>query len=332
LAEDIPNKRGRQHIALQPPPAQRDSEEFSPMTYEISAVRQDPDFESFTAAPVAGALGATIEGLDINQSLTDLAAEEIQQALVHFHVLFFHGLDLTPAQHTKFAKVFGNVQMGGTIPRLEEQPEVKKQEYTAQANIGGDVNMHCDDTFKEIPSKCSLLYGVEMPPSGGDTIWVNTEAAYAGLSKPMQQMLDGLTAVHDLADKFGLNSWGYPDHKTRVKIAEHYPPVEHPVIRIHPISGRKSIYVNEMVTTQINGIPKDESDVLLRFLISHLKKPQYQVRLQWPKTGTLVIWDNRSTQHVVMPDFQPQYRLNHRVAIEDTIRPEAPANAIRSVA
>jgi taurine dioxygenase len=302
------------------------------MTYEISAVRQDPEFESFTAAPVAGSLGATIGGLDISQPLTTVAEREIQQALVHFHVLFFHGLDLTPAQHTEFAKVFGEVQMGGTIPRLEEQPEVKKQEYTKQAGIGGDVNMHADDTFVEVPSRCSLLYGVDMPPAGGDTIWINTEAAYAALSKPMQKMLEGLTAVHDLASRFGLNSWGNPDHKMRVKIEEHYPPVEHPVIRVHPESGRKSIFVNEMVTTRINGVPEDESQLLLHYLFNHLKKPLFQVRLHWPKTGTLVVWDNRSTQHLILPDFQPQYRLNHRVAIKDTVRPQAPAEALRSVA
>jgi taurine dioxygenase len=222
--------------------------------------------------------------------------------------------------------------MGGTIPRLEEQPEVKKQEYTQQAGIGGDVNMHADDTFKEIPSKCSLLYGVKMPPAGGDTIWINTEAAYAALSEPMKAMLDGLTAVHDLADKFGLNKWGMADHEARVKISEHYPPVIHPVICVHPESGRKSIYVNEMVTTRIVGIPDEESKTLLEFLIRHLKKPEFQVRLHWPETGTLVIWDNRSAQHEVMPDFQPQYRLNHRVAIKDTVRPQAPADAIRSAA
>jgi taurine dioxygenase len=302
------------------------------MTYEISAVRQDPEFANFTATPVGGCIGATIEGLDITQPLSDADAAEIQQALVHYHVLFFHGLDLTPAQHVAFAKIFGEVQMGGTIPRLEEQPEVKKQEYTQQASVSGDVNMHTDDTFKEIPSRCSLLYGVEMPLAGGDTIWVNTEAAYAALSEPMKNMLDGLTAVHDLAARFGLNSWGNPDHKVRQKIEENYPPVEHPVIRIHPVSGRKSIYVNEMVTTRINGIPEDESKLLLEFLINHLKKPLFQIRLHWPRTGTLVIWDNRSTQHVVLPDFQPQYRLNHRVAIEDTVRPAGPNSAMKIVA
>ena len=214
---------------------------------------------------------------------------------------------------------------------MTEQPEVKKQEYTQQASVGGDVNMHADDTFKEIPSKCSLLYGVAMPPAGGDTIWVNTEAAYAALSQPLQTMLDGLTAVHDLASRFGLNSWGNPDHKMRMKIEEHYPPVEHPVIRVHPESGRKSIFVNEMVTTRINGIPEDESRLLLHFLFNHLKKPIFQVRLHWPRTGTLVIWDNRSTQHVILPDFQPQYRCNHRVAIEDTARPIGPGKALHSV-
>jgi taurine dioxygenase len=302
------------------------------MTYETSAVRQDPDFQTFSATPVGSTIGAVIEGLDITAALSEQAAAEIQQALVHYHVLFFHGLDLTPAQHAAFAKTFGEVQMGGTIPRLEEQPEVKKQEYTKQASVGGDVNMHADDTFTEIPSRCSLLYGVDMPPAGGDTIWINTEAAYAALSEPLQEMLNKLTAVHDLAARFGLNSWGNPDHKMRQKIEEHYPPVEHPVIRVHPESGRKSIFVNEMVTTRINGVPEDESALLLHFLFNHLKKPMFQVRLHWPKTGTLVVWDNRSTQHVILPDFQPQYRCNHRVAIADNVKPVGPAQALKSVA
>ncbi len=302
------------------------------MTYEFSATRQDPEFNSFTATPVGAALGATIEGLDFTRPLSDLASREIQQALVHFHVLMFHGLDLTPAQHTQFAKEFGEVQMGGSIPRLEEQPEVKKQEYTQQAAVTGDVNMHADDTFVEVPSKCSLLYGVNMPPAGGDTIWINTEAAYAALSKPMQKMLDGLTAVHDLASTFGFNSWGNPDHAMRQKIEEKYPPVEHPVIRVHPESGRRSIFVNEMVTTKINGVPTDEGDMLLKFLIVHLKKPIFQVRLHWPSQGTLVVWDNRSTQHLILPDFQPQYRLNHRVAIKDDVRPIGPTQALQSAA
>jgi len=302
------------------------------MTYENSAVRQDPEFKYFTASAVGSSIGAVIEGLDITQPLNAAAAAEITQAMAHFHVLFFQGLELTSAQNLQFRRVYGLVQMEGTIPRLEEQPEVKKQEYTQYASVGGDVNMHADDTFKEVPSKCSLLYGVDMPPAGGDTIWVNTEAAYAALSDPMKSMLDGLTAVHDLAARFGLNSWGNPDHKMRVTIEEHYPPIEHPVIRVHPETGRKSIFVNEMVTTRINGINEDESKVILDYLINHLKKPLFQVRLHWPKTGTLVVWDNRNTQHLILPDFQPQYRCNHRVAIEDDARPIGPAEALKEVA
>ncbi len=302
------------------------------MTYEFSAVRQDPPFSHFNASPVGGALGAEITGLDLQQPLSDAAGAELRQALVHYHVLFFHGLDLTPAQHLDVAKVFGTPQMGGTIPRHADVPEVKVQEYTNQSRIGGDVNMHADDTFKEIPSRASLLYGVDMPPAGGDTIWINTEAAYAALSEPMKQMLDQLTSVHDLASRFGLNSWGNPDHKQRQMIEEHYPPVEHPVISVHPESGRKSIYVNEMVTTRINGVPEDESHLLLHFLFSHLKKPIFQVRLHWPKSGTLVIWDNRSTQHLILPDFQPQYRKNHRIAIEDDRRPVGPMGELKPAA
>ena len=302
------------------------------MTYETSAVRQDPDFSSFTAAPVGSYIGATIEGLDLSQPLSETAKKELYEAVLHYHVIFFHGQNLTEAQHAELAKVFGTIQMGGTIPRHEDVPEVKVQEYTNYAKVGGDVNMHADDTFKEVPSKMSLLYGVDMPPAGGDTFWINTEAAYKALSEPMQQMLDQLTAVHDLASTFGLNSWGNPDHKMRQTIEEHYPPVEHPVVSVHPETGRKSIFVNEMVTTRINGVPEDESKMLLHFLINHLKKPIFQVRLHWPKTGTLAIWDNRSCQHLILPDFQPQYRKNHRVAIEGESRPVGPGQKLKSAA
>lgn len=293
------------------------------MTYDFAGRRSDPDFTHFEARPVGGALGATIAGLDVASPLNPAAVRELRAALVHFHVLFFHNLDLTPAEHVAFARNFGDVQMGGTIPRLEEQPEVKKQEYTQYSAVSGDVNMHADDTFKEIPSRCSVLYGVSMPPAGGDTIWVNTEAAYAALSEPMQAMLDGLEAVHDLAATFGFDENGNPDHAMRVRISEHYPPVTHPVIRVHPESGRKSIFVNEMVTTRILGVTTDESALLLRYLVAHLKNPLFQVRLHW-SNGTLVVWDNRSTQHLILPDFQPQYRCNHRVAIEDDVRPAGP--------
>jgi len=302
------------------------------MTYELSSVRQDPDWKNFTASPIGSTIGATITGLDVTRPISDEAADEIRQALIHYHTLRFDGLDLTPAQHVAFSKVFGEVQMGGTIPRLEEQPEVKKQEYTQYASVGGDVNMHADDTFVEIPSKCSLLYGVDMPPAGGDTFWINTEAAYAALSDHMKGMLDNMQAIHDLSAKFGLDKWGMPNHATRVKIHEHFPPVVHPVIRVHPESGRKSIFVNEMVTTRIYDVPEDESDLILKFLFDHLKKPMFQMRMHWPRTGTLIVWDNRSTQHLILPDFQPQYRCNHRVAIKDDVKPIGPADAIRQVA
>jgi len=300
------------------------------MTYEISALREDPDFSTFSAQAVGGYIGAEIAGLDISKPLDPETISELQQALVHYHVIFFREQNLTPAQHAKFAQIFGKVQMGGTIPRHDEVPEVKVQEYTQQAQVSGDVNMHADDTFKEIPSRCSALYGVDMPPAGGDTIWVNTEAAYAALSEPMQTLIDGLTAVHDLSSTFGFNKWGLPDHDMRKKIHEHYPPVIHPVVRVHPVSGRKSIFVNEMVTTKIIGLEADEGALILDYLIKHLKKAIFQCRLHWDHTGTMVVWDNRSTQHLILPDFQPQYRKNHRVAIEDDARPVGPADALKS--
>jgi taurine dioxygenase len=290
------------------------------MPYDFFAKREDPKFESFSAEPLSGALGATLSGIDITAPLDEHAAEEIRQALVHYMVLFFRDQSLAPGQHVRFAEIFGEVQMGGTIPRLDEQPEIKKQEYTQQSQVSGDVNMHADDTFVEIPSRCSILHGVKMPRAGGDTLWINCEAAYAALSQPMKDMLEPLQAEHNLSAKFGNIAPGVEDPEMKLKIFKHYPPVEHPVFRTHPVSGRKCIYVNEMVTSRIIGLEPAESDVILNFLIQHLKNPVFQCRLHW-EDDTVVVWDNRSVQHVVMGDFQPAYRLNHRIAIKDDARP-----------
>ena len=290
------------------------------MPYEYFARREEPKFDSFTVEPMSGALGGILSNIDITAPLDKHAAEEIRQALVYYMVLFFRDQPLTPPQHVRFAEIFGEVQMGGTIPRLKEQPEIKKQEYTAQSQVSGDVNMHADDTFVEIPSRCSILHGVKMPRAGGDTLWVNCEAAYAALSQPMKDMLEPLHAEHNLSANFGYVAPGVEDPEMKVKIFQKYPPVEHPVIRTHPVSGRKCLYVNEMVTTRIIGLEPDESDVILAFLIQHLKNPVFHCRLHW-QDNTVVVWDNRSVQHVVMGDFQPSYRLNHRIAIKDDTRP-----------
>jgi taurine dioxygenase len=290
------------------------------MPYEYFAKREDPQFDSFTAEPMSGALGATLSDIDITKPLDDHAADEIRQALVHYMVLFFRDQSLAPSEHVRFAETFGEVQMGGTIPRLEEQPEIKKQEYTKQSQVSGDVNMHADDTFVEIPSRCSILHGVKMPRAGGDTLWINCEAAYAALSQPIKDMLEPLQAEHNLAAKFGNIAPGVEDPEMKVKIYKHYPPVQHPVFRTHPVSGRKCLYVNEMVTTRIIGLEPAESDVILDFLIQHLKNPIFQCRLHW-EDDTVAVWDNRSVQHQVLGDFQPDYRLNQRIAIQDDARP-----------
>jgi taurine dioxygenase len=290
------------------------------MPYEYYAKRNDPGFNGFEAEPVSGALGAFIHGVDITQPIPDETAAELRNALVHFMVLFFRDQPLKPPEHVRFAEIFGEVQMGGTIPRLEEQPEIKKQEYTQQTQVTGDVNMHADDTFVEIPSRCSILHGLTMPKAGGDTLWVNCEAAYNALSEPMQQLLEPLQAEHNLSAKFGNIAPGVEDPKMKVKIFEHYPPVQHPVIRTHPVSGRKCIFVNEMVTSRIIGLEPEESEVILKFLINHLKQPIFQCRLHW-EDNTVVVWDNRATQHQILADFQPSYRLNQRIAIKDEVRP-----------
>jgi taurine dioxygenase len=136
----------------------------------------------------------------------------------------------------------------------------------------------------------------------------------------MKDLLNPLKAVHDLSAKFGNIVPGVEDPEMKVRIHSKYPPVEHPVIRTHPVSGRKALFVNEMVTSRIAGLEIEESDMILQYLFTHLKRQEFQCRLHWTN-GTLVVWDNRATQHMVIPDFQPCYRLNHRVAIKDDHAP-----------
>ncbi len=290
------------------------------MTYDTLANRTDPCFSKFTAAPITGCIGAEIEGVDLSKPLDEDTIKEIHDAWVHYQVLFFRNQDITPKQQLRFATYFGEPQAPGSIPTLADIPEVKSQEMKRPDFIGGVDLLHTDNANDEVPLKGSVLYAVDMPSAGGDTIWVNLEAAYMALSEPMKTMLEGRTAVYDMAAKVDNIMPAFSDYESKQRIYKDSPPMNHPVVRTHPVSGRKSLFVNEQLVTSINDLTSEESDVILRFLFSHLKKPQFQCRFRWTN-GTVAFWDNRSTQHMIVTDFFPAYRLNHRVGINDTQRP-----------
>jgi taurine dioxygenase len=169
---------------------------------------------------------------------------------------------------------------------------------------------HSDVTWRQEPSLGSMLRAVEVPPVGGDTLFADMEAAYEGLGRSMRDMLDGLVAVHDFTHVFS----GGRSAEEGAALQEQYPPAEHPVIRTHPVTGRKSIYVNVAFTVRIKGLRREESQQLLRYLYAQADLPERQVRFRWAR-GSVAFWDNRCVQHYAVSDYWPQERVMERVTI-----------------
>jgi taurine dioxygenase len=205
------------------------------------------------------------------------------------------------------------------VPTLPDHPEIRRQEQPSEMGIEANIVWHSDDIFLEVPSKGSLLWALEVPEKGGDTVWCDMELAYEGLSDTMKRIVAGLRALHvpmanmhELVNMFGADAFARMHKKST--------PVEHPVVRTHPETGRPSLFVSELNTTQIVGMTRKESDNLLQFLFKHSQQPDYQCRFSWRK-GSAAFWDNRCTMHRGLPNFTQGHRLMHRVAIADSEPP-----------
>lgn len=272
--------------------------------------------DTLSIKPLSPAIGAIVGGLDLSQPLSAFAAERVTQALVTHHVLFFEGQDVSPAQLRDLAKNFGDLHIHPIYPHVSDVPEIIVLN-TGTHNLPDNDNWHTDVTFIQTPPLGAILAARELPPFGGDTSWASTIAAYEALSAPMQQFLAGLTAEHDFVKSFPLERWGSGDadaearwHEARAK----NPPVHHPVVRTHPVSGRRGLFVNEGFTTRIDGLKPNESDALLRLLFAHVSRPEFTVRWRW-KLGDVAFWDNRLTQHYALADYLPARRVMHRATI-----------------
>ena len=244
--------------------------------------------------PIAGALGAEVRSIDLRRPVSDDALEAVRAALLEHLVLFFPGQGLEPAQHRDFASRWGEMEIHPFIPKVEGFPEVV--ELRASRGYVADV-WHTDVTFSERPPVMSILNMVTSPPVGGDTMWTNLYAAYDALSAPLRELVDGLTAVHTA------KIYGHPENRA-----------EHPVVRVHPETGRRCLYVNEQFTARIPQLSRDESDLLLGYLTKFAQQPQFTVRYRWTP-GTLAIWDNRCTQHYAVQDYWPAVRRMERAGI-----------------
>lgn len=281
------------------------------------ATKQSEVSGSIEIHPVAGTLGAEISGVDLSQSLDDTTVAEINQALLDNLVIFFRNQHITPEQQIAFARRFGELHIHPYIPHLEGYPEILA--LTSKADGPGDMayqsnTWHTDLTYQAEPPKACVLRAVEVPEAGGDTMWNNLYAAYDALSGPMKDFLDGMVAIHYIAVSMPADflEQNY-SAKQVARFHEVTPPVEHPVVRRHPETGRKCLFVNRNFTSHIKGLNRGESDALLAFLIQHTEQPEFVVRFHWAK-DSIAMWDNRCTQHYAVVDYDRQ-RTMHRVTI-----------------
>jgi len=225
-------------------------------------------------------------------------------------VLFFRNQDMTLEQHKQFARQFGDLHIHPGIPGPEGHPEVLAIYADKNSTRIAGEDWHSDVSCDEQPPMGSVLHMHVVPEAGGDTLFSSMHAAYDALSEPMRTMLDGLTALHsgEMAYRGRYQYRGVDD--TGVS----YPNNDHPVVRTHPVTKRKSLFVNRIFTSHINGMSKAESDYLLQFLFRHIEKPEFQVRFRW-QPGSVAFWDNRAVQHYAIWDYFPETRSGYRVTV-----------------
>ena len=274
-------------------------------------------YNTITTTPISGALGAEITGVSLVDHLSDGVIAEIRQALLDHLVIFFRDQQLTPSQQITFAKRFGPLEEHDFVKGLPDHPEIIRVVREADENslnFGGA--WHTDVTHQECPALGSVLYSIDVPPHGGDTLFANQYLAYETLSPGMQRMLDGMTAIHTAEGPFGPNgraatNWKNMQIETSEKALEE---MEHPVVRTHPETGRKALFVNKTFTVRFKDVTALESAPLLDYLFHHASHEQFTCRFRWTK-GAAAFWDNRSVLHYALNDYSGHRREMHRVAI-----------------
>ena len=266
-----------------------------------------------TAKPIAGALGAEIEGINLTQSLCQDDYKQIRKLLIEHEVIFFRNQDISPAQQKDLAHSLGPLQTHPAYETVEGFPEITILESTAQKPTKIEA-WHSDMTFRQHPPLASVLRSKITPVRGGDTLWASMTTAYERLSEKMKHFLDGLYAVHDFRHGFKESLEESGGAERLAQAVNDNPPVEHPVIQIHPESGKKVIFVNSLFTTHIVGITQAESRAILDFLFEHIKMPEFTCRFSW-EPNCIALWDNRSTQHKPINDYFPAHRKLHRITI-----------------
>ena len=269
---------------------------------------QRKPYALFTLRPLGRVIGAEVDGVDLGAPVGSDLREELNHALLEWKVLFFRDQRITSAQQRAFAANWGELETNPFIARGDDEA-VTRFERTA-AMPGYENIWHTDVTWRPEPALGSVLRLIEVPPVGGDTMWADMAAAYDNLPEDVRARIDGLTAVHDYLPGFDR----FSDPALLARWQDRFPPVEHPVVRTHPETGRRTLFVNQAFTTHIVGLDRAESDRLLRYLFLQAHTPEFQVRFSW-RPDSVAFWDNRATQHYAVNDYHPHVRIAERVAI-----------------
>lgn len=273
---------------------------------------------SMDVIPLNGFIGAEIRGADLSR-LDDAMFQAIHDALVQYEVLVIPDqARMTLDQQAEFGGRFGPLTIHPFAPNLAEKPEVIVLDYSADHPAARTDIWHADETYKPNPPIVTILRSRVIPARGGDTCFSSMTAAYRGLSERMKTHIHGLEAQHDFKPWRNLFEGSAEARAQLRKLEDQFPNPWHPVVRVHPVSGRRSIYVNPQFTTRIRGMKDDESNALLQFLYEQAHIPEYQLRVKW-KQDMVVLWDNRSLQHYAPHDYYPQRRTMERITVEGDI-------------
>lgn len=275
---------------------------------------------SLSLCPLSPVIGVEIDGLDLDNPMPRTVVEHIHKALMRHLVVFVRGQDLTPVAQAAFARRFGRLRKAQRAAFLvnEATPEVAEiiNDHQRPPNVN---HYHSDGIFRSLPEFAAVLYAQEVPEVGGDTIFVNMQAAYDGLSDELRNYVDKRQAIHDFMKLHGspakARSWEGDNAARMDRARQQNPPVTHPMVRVHPVTGRRSLLVSPSFTTYIAGVSAAESQGILEALFHHCSLPEYQCRFKW-STGAVAFWDNRATMHYALADYWPAKRLMHRVTIE----------------
>ena len=272
--------------------------------------------------PLSGTLGAELSGVDLAAALGDDVVAEIRAALLRYGVICLRDQKLSREEQLAFARRLGEPEVHPIANGMSEHPEIIRVLKPAGESAYFGTSWHTDNSFFEKPSAMTVLYGESVPPHGGDTLFASMERALETLSEPLRRFLGPLKAVHSASRAYDPRTTGEAKYRGETAITYTYSDsihdeVEHPVVRTHPETRRKSLYVNPMFTQRIVGLAPSESRAVLEMLHAHATRPDFTVRLRW-QPGTLTIWDNRCVQHYAIDDYKGFERVMYRITIQGT--------------